>query len=726
MSTHNGFQYPIDDSDDDDEIPLSRRLPKKQRVEKTSSESNHEEEEEDSDDFVPIRRNPAKRPRSQPGPHENGNARKRVKKESSTAKSSPTKITRVKDEPTVRRGTKRTATRVPKRELKPEPNLEIEPSSSQQDDPWWKKQEADGKKGLKWTRLSHNAVMFPPEYQPHGVKMLYDEQPVTLTERSEEIATFYAAKIATDYVKKSTFRRNFFHDFRASLKGSPAHKIITDLELCDFDPIYHNLERKKAEKKEIPLAERKKIREAEQAACKKYTVALVDGREEKVGNYRVEPPGLFLGRGEHPKMGMVKSRIYPEDITVNIDENEPVPECPIPGHKWGHIVHKRDVTWLCGWKDTITGGSKYVWLAAGSAFKGMSDHAKFEKSRKLSQFIEAIRRDYRDGWKAKSKEIRQRSVAMYLIDKLALRVGNEKGEDEADTVGCCSLRVEHIKFEPPQTIVFDFLGKDSIRYFNSVEVEKPVFVNLQLFSKKKKPSDEIFHRLTVTVLNDYLKSCMDGLSAKVFRTYNASFTLDRLLQETTPNSDLNQKLVFYNQQNKEVAILCNHQRALPKAHGAQMEKMDKKLKETKDWLKELKKGRTNLRKAKEDKTTVELTQWMPEKPNYTEGMTDKQRADERKRSAEAPRVKANRTKNLQQIETAIKSVNERLAKLEADMQTKDDLKTVALGTSKINYLDPRITVAWCKKHDVPIEKIFAKTLLIKFAWAMETSENFRF
>ncbi len=33
-------------------------------------------------------------------------------------------------------------------------------------------------------------------------------------------------------------------------------------------------------------------------------------------------------------------------------------------------------------------------------------------------------------------------------------------------------------------------------------------------------------------------------------------------------------------------------------------------------------------------------------------------------------------------------------------KSKDELKTVALGTSKINYLDPRITVAWCKLHEV--------------------------
>jgi len=35
---------------------------------------------------------------------------------------------------------------------------------------------------------------------------------------------------------------------------------------------------------------------------------------------------------------------------------------------------------------------------------------------------------------------KQLGTATYLIDKFALRVGNEKNEDEADTVGCCSLR----------------------------------------------------------------------------------------------------------------------------------------------------------------------------------------------------------------------------------------------------------------------------------------------
>ena len=73
-------------------------------------------------------------------------------------------------------------------------------------------------------------------------------------------------------------------------------------------------------------------------------------------------------------------------------------------------------------------------------------------------------------------------MATYLIDVLALRVGNEKGEDEADTVGCCSLRVEHITLEQESgSITFDFLGKDSMRYLNTVKVHPEVFKLVERF-----------------------------------------------------------------------------------------------------------------------------------------------------------------------------------------------------------------------------------------------------
>ena len=44
---------------------------------------------------------------------------------------------------------------------------------------WWL--EEDYPEGLKWRTLKHNGPVFPPPYEPHGVKMRYDGKPVELT-----------------------------------------------------------------------------------------------------------------------------------------------------------------------------------------------------------------------------------------------------------------------------------------------------------------------------------------------------------------------------------------------------------------------------------------------------------------------------------------------------------------------------------------------------------------
>ena len=86
-------------------------------------------------------------------------------------------------------------------------------------------------------------------------------------------------------------------------------------------------------------------------------------------------------------------------------------------------------------------------------------------------------------------------------------------------------------------VEFDFLGKDSIRYHNYVQVEKRVFKNLQLFMENKKEGDDLFDRLNTSILNEYLSSLMPGLTAKVFRTYNASITLQEQLKKLTDADD---------------------------------------------------------------------------------------------------------------------------------------------------------------------------------------------
>ena len=84
-----------------------------------------------------------------------------------------------------------------------------------------------------------------------------------------------------------------------------------------------------------------------------------------------------------------------------------------------------------------------------------------------------------------------------------MRVGNEKSEEEADTVGTCSLRVEHVFFPSENVIKLDFLGKDSMRYENTVTVMPKVYRNLKEFTRGKAGSSNIFDQINV-IYSHYL------------------------------------------------------------------------------------------------------------------------------------------------------------------------------------------------------------------------------
>jgi len=361
---------------------------------------------------------------------------------------------------------------------------------------------------------------------------------------------------------------------------------IKDLKKCNFNEVFEYFKQKSEERKQMTKEEKKAIKEENLKTKNEYGFCMWDGHKQPIGNYKIEPPGLFRGRGEHPKMGMVKRRIQPEDVIINCGKDSKAP-VPPKGHKWKEVRHDNMVAWLCSWTENVQGNSKYVMLNAASRVKGERDWQKYEKARKLHRVIDKIRANYTEDWKSKEMKVRQRAVAIYFIDKLALRAGNEKDEDEADTVGCCSLRIEHIKLQKQvegvgeHVVELDFLGKDSIRYQNKVTVEKQVYKNLLLFMENKNDDDELFDRLNTTMLNSYLNEIMEGLSAKVFRTYNASRTLQEQLDKLTDTKDsVNDKILSYNRANRAVAILCNHQRAVPKTFAKSMENMQQKVSST--------------------------------------------------------------------------------------------------------------------------------------------------
>jgi DNA topoisomerase-1 len=373
---------------------------------------------------------------------------------------------------------------------------------------WWDapKKEDDS---TKWTTLEHNGIMLAEPYKPlpKNVKLYYDGKPLELHVEAEEVATYFGSMLnSTHNVENPVFQKNFFNDFKdvvkktGGAKDQNGNKVeIKDFSKLDFKPIFEYYDATSQARKNRPAAEKKAEKTEREALEAPYMYCKWDGRKEKVGNFKVEPPGLFRGRGDHPKTGKVKKRVMPEQITINIGKEAKVPEPPA-GHKWKAVQHDNKATWLAMWQENVNGNYKYVMLSANSSTKQEADFKKFEKARKLKLHIDRIRKDYTRDLKSDVMADRQRATAMYLIDKFALRAGNEKDtENEAETVGCCSLKYEHITLPDTDKVVFDFLGKDSIRFHNEVIVDRQVWKNLKMFKKPPKENgDDIFDRLTVS------------------------------------------------------------------------------------------------------------------------------------------------------------------------------------------------------------------------------------
>ncbi|KAL8932186.1 MAG: hypothetical protein Q9216_006934 [Gyalolechia sp. 2 TL-2023] len=736
------------DTDDDDE-PLAKKKVKKPQANGTSKSTPKQAKapkkvkEEDSDSDKPLRKTPATKKKND------------VKATASAVKKEP-KGKSVKREET---------------------EQDHEAEDEEEEYRWWE----DPTKGdgtTKWTTLEHAGVVFPPPYEtlPKNVKMLYDGKPVSLAPDAEEVATFFGSMLnSTHNVENPTFQKNFFADFQEILKKTGGAKDkqgnkvdIKEFAKCDFKNIFEYFDAQRAEKKALPGAEKKRLKVEKDAAEALYMYCMWDGRKQKVGNFRVEPPGLFRGRGEHPKTGRVKKRVLPEQITINIGKEAKVPTAP-EGHRWKEVKHDQEGTWLAMWQENINSAYKYVMLAANSDVKGQSDYKKFEKARELKKHIDRIRDDYSRELKDEVMANRQRATAVYLIDRFALRAGNEKGEDEADTVGCCSLKFEHVTLKPPNKVIFDFLGKDSIRFYDEVEVEAQVFKNLKIFKKAPKgDGDEIFDRLNTSSLNKHLSNYMPGLTAKVFRTYNASYTMSNLLRDMKSTGSIPEKIKDYNDANRKVAILCNHKRTVTAGHGAQMEKMGDRIKGLKYQKWRVKQMMLDLdpKLRKKDRRGPEFydldedldQDWIQEHQNY---LVEEQRQkiekkfakDNEKRKADGEaelkhkeleerleiadelarkfkkenksgKVEAEgKGPSVDKLENQLEKLDQRIQTMSYQAEDKENNKEVALGTSKINYIDPRLTVVFSKKFNVPIEKFFSKTLREKFDWAVKSVDE---
>jgi DNA topoisomerase-1 len=540
---------------------------------------------------------------------------------------------------------------------------------------------------IKWKTLIHNGVCFPPEYQLKGLNFKINGKAFLLNREQEELIYSWAKKKDTHYISDTVFQLNFLNDFKKLLPQDYRFNLknIDQIDFTEFFMFVENEEKEKEKEKlkNLTRDERKKIlieKKKEKEKLKNfYGKAIIDGVEVDVANWLVEPPGLFMGRGQHPLRGRWKPRVSIRDVILNLGEDAPVPE-----GIWQNIVHDHNSTWLASWIEFLTGKRKYVWLHDSSLIRQKYDKAKYDKAKNLEKYIIKIQNEIIK--RMSSKDIHQKKIATvcYLIFKLAMRVGDEKEPDEVDTVGASTLRIEHINFVKDKngknTIEFNFLGKDSVPWQKTLEINSKdidtLYNNLKLFMKNKSNTAPIFDNINSMKVNLFLRNIdpgnVPGLTAKVFRTYIATKVVKNILKnpplKIDPTSSEPKKIYIAKYANLQAAITCNHKKGIDQKNPASriaFEKYQQSIIKKNDAIQAIKKD-------------ISMKKWKTEKQKI--------------------------------------KLEERLERLESQLKLHKETREYSLGTSLRNYIDPRVFRAWMNYMNLDWIKLYTSTLQRKFLW----------
>jgi len=543
----------------------------------------------------------------------------------------------------------------------------------------------------KWHTLRHKGVAFPPAYQARGLSIIIGGRRLSLDPAQEELVYAWAKKKDTHYILDRVFQLNFLSDLKKLLPKE--FQSIDNLDVIDFSEAFQLVDQEKkmheAELERIrnlPREEKRSMTIAKRAEKEKlkatYAKAIVDDVEVDIANWLVEPPGLFMGRGQHPLRGRWKPRVGAQDVILNLGE-----DAPVPGGTWQEIVHDHSSTWLATWTEKLTGKRKYVWLHDSATLRQNNEKEKYDKANKLGKHINKVQREIINRM-LRSTEINQKKIATvsYLIFKLAMRVGDEKDPEESDTVGASTLRVEHIKFpesDGQHFIEFNFLGKDSVPWQKTLPVDSQdtsgLYDNLKLFMKGKQPGSQIFDGITSSKVNAFLRSIdpksVPGLTAKVFRTFITTRTVKEALAKPPirihEKSSEAQKIYVAKMANLTAAFTCNQKKGIEPKNPASKKAIER-------YENSLLKKQETIEKLKRD---MEARTWKTE-------------------------IQKSR-------------LEQRLEKLEMQLRLQKNTRDYNLGTSLRNYIDPRVMKAWMGYVGLDWKKIYTSTLQRKFKWVEE-------
>lgn len=532
--------------------------------------------------------------------------------------------------------------------------------------------------------LKHNGI-YVPQYDPKGFSIAIQEQPIKLTSKTEQMAIAWIRKTQSlTNPPDKVFYKNFIQDFLKELKSeNPSlgflesftnkhlerindpgfNWMITDKSKdnpdIDFSEVTSYIAQEQTKKLSMSKEEKKKLaaeRKIKREALKeKYGYAEVDGKRIEIANWAAEPSCIFAGRGDHPKRGKWKEGPSEKDITLNLKVS---PESPKPAGEWKDVVWQPEQLFLAKWNDKLSGKVKYVWFSDSAFLKQNREKEKFKKAEKLGKMVPAIAQHITKNLTVNDVERRKVATVGWLLLELNIRVGDEKDPEEADTVGAITLRPEHVKIEG-DTLHFDFLGKDSVRWISQIKAPPAVIENMQQFSKTCK--EYLFEGIDSKKVSRFLSEAMKELTAKVFRTWRCTKTVDEYLTRCRARKEDSECIKKFEAKmaNLEGAKVANHKRMIPAKFSERLAKKEASLKELELKLKE--------KQAQGKKTDALL---------------------------------------------------KRIEKGNLDLKLMKETQEYNLGTSLKSYIDPSVYVRWAAKVDFCLDKFYPTTLRKKYSWAL--------
>lgn len=465
--------------------------------------------------------------------------------------------------------------------------------------------------------------------------------------------------------------------------------VKTDKEIQKWRNWYQVEKNKKAEYRKVHKDEIKKENDERKI---KYGKALVDGIEEPLQSWIVEPEGIFFGRGDCPYTGMWKKAINEEDVIVNTNSKK----LPIVIRNKTEFNSKNyKIEWnpnnhSCATYKILIGipneageihkikhtSYKNIMFGNTSSIKKEGQSKKYEAASVLGDYYEKILKQI-DSDFAKNKNL-DTATAVYLLFQKGIRIG-QKNPTNNGTKGLLSLEWNKDVKRKDDKIKFDFYGKDSVHDISFIETNYAEKIE-KVWSKSVKLNTTKIE--IENYISDIIPELKNIFTPKLARTAVAAYTTKKALAEMVDKykikkeSSIAIKKIAFDEAVMQVARRLNHQRGVNKIAE---EKRRLKFKESENKLKE---------------RELKVEEQIAKKEERIKTLKDKNK--------------------IKELKEAIKISKEKIKQAELKLESKERNQNFTASTALNAYIDSSIIFDWCEKFDMPIEKIYSKSQLEKF------------